>query len=396
VRTKLDEVAVEKGSQEMGSGDLSGAAPGSLAALCSAACQLAPARWAAIFAIPRGWPRALASSSASALERERMKRMLRRDGALRHALRSGLCVREHGLRFFPVKQHGVVAAVLGVAPIPGKVLGVGVLAQLAELAGAVMERSEQDAARAEARRQLARTQAEIQLAQQRVDTTLSSAASELKVPLAAMKGYLDMVARGMAGPLSPTLQHYIDRLRQAVERERDLIGRWLTPARDARCDLRDTLREVVEQIAPAVRRSDVAVSMEVPQEPCWFRGDATPTGLLSRQLSRALLSTIAPGSAVELHLEARDGEWLISVKTDKRGRAWTRAIAVLDELLRRHGGHLVVPEEQDVMLQLAIPSAWHRSVTRPLAPEATPRTRPALQLRACGSIDATAMGAGAA
>lgn len=53
---------------------------------------------------------------------------------------------------------------------------------------------------------------------------LSQARHDLRTPLTALKGYADMINRGMAGPVTPTLKKYVDRIGKAVDRECELLN----------------------------------------------------------------------------------------------------------------------------------------------------------------------------
>ncbi|HZH02993.1 MAG TPA: histidine kinase dimerization/phospho-acceptor domain-containing protein [Myxococcaceae bacterium] len=56
-----------------------------------------------------------------------------------------------------------------------------------------------------------------------LDESLRRARHDLKTPLAVMKGYLDMMLRGMGGELTPQMRRYLERMGQAVRHELTLL-----------------------------------------------------------------------------------------------------------------------------------------------------------------------------
>src|SRR5262245_44046783 len=79
------------------------------------------------------------------------------------------------------------------------------------------------------RSELARRRIEARRAEQQVERDLSRAMHDLKAPLSALKGYVDMMLRGIAGPMPPTANRYLTRIREVVDRERQLIEDRLRP-----------------------------------------------------------------------------------------------------------------------------------------------------------------------
>lgn len=48
------------------------------------------------------------------------------------------------------------------------------------------------------------------------------AAHDLRTPMSVMVGYLDLLDRGLAGPLTPQMRRYFDRLTSALERQQQI------------------------------------------------------------------------------------------------------------------------------------------------------------------------------
>ncbi|MFL5321498.1 MAG: histidine kinase dimerization/phospho-acceptor domain-containing protein [Myxococcaceae bacterium] len=141
----------------------------------------------------------------------------------------------HSVRARANVQRGLVdrAGRYGLQPLmrDGQVVGALILTdelmEIAEplsviVAQAMNVQNERDQARALLRevwklRQQLRDAARVQTA------LLSQARHDLRTPLTALKGYADMINRGMAGPVTPTLKRYVDRIGAAVEREVRLL-----------------------------------------------------------------------------------------------------------------------------------------------------------------------------
>lgn len=158
------------------------------------------------------------------------------------------------------------------------------------------------------RSELGRRRIEARRAEQRVERDLSRAVHDLKAPLSALKGYVDMMLRGIAGPMPPTANRYLARIREVVDRERQLIDDRLRPRHDPVgppvADLARALAAAVERSAPALRYKDIHLSLELPARGCPIPARRSLVELLARRLVRHVVqSTKAGGSA---HLALRD------------------------------------------------------------------------------------------
>lgn len=60
-----------------------------------------------------------------------------------------------------------------------------------------------------------------------LDAALRRARHDLKTPIAVLKGYVDMMLRGMGGDPSPTARRYLERMSDAVRKELALLDRFL-------------------------------------------------------------------------------------------------------------------------------------------------------------------------
>jgi signal transduction histidine kinase len=60
-----------------------------------------------------------------------------------------------------------------------------------------------------------------------LDAALRRVRHDLKTPLAVMKGYVDMMLRGMGGEPSPATRRYLERMSEAVRKELNLLDSYL-------------------------------------------------------------------------------------------------------------------------------------------------------------------------
>jgi len=60
-----------------------------------------------------------------------------------------------------------------------------------------------------------------------MDAALRRARHDLKTPIAVMKGYVDMMLRGMGGEPTPTMRRYLERMSEAVKKELNLLDHYL-------------------------------------------------------------------------------------------------------------------------------------------------------------------------
>lgn len=67
-----------------------------------------------------------------------------------------------------------------------------------------------------------------------LDDFLSALRHDLKAPLVAIKGYVDLMRRGIAGPLTARMERYLDEVIRATQRECGIIDARLTRSEDWR------------------------------------------------------------------------------------------------------------------------------------------------------------------
>lgn len=165
-----------------------------------------------------GWDEYVAGSSTSVQD---AVRRLRNTRARANVLR-GLSDRIGELVLQPVRRDGQVVGAL----IVGEELVEGAEA-LAIIVGQALDGTEQRAAAQKLQREVWKLRQQLRESNRHRTALLSQARHDLRTPLTALKGYADMINRGMAGPVTPTLKRYVDRIGRAIERECEILDQRL-------------------------------------------------------------------------------------------------------------------------------------------------------------------------
>ncbi len=176
----------------------------------------------------------------------------------------------------------------------------------------------------------------------------SRAAHDLRTPLLVLQGYVDMMVKGMAGALTPSMQRYLERMSRASG-ELHARLRQLLPVEDAPAeDLRPLLRAT---FGPGRRAS---ATLELPEGPVRVRAPRPALELLIRTLARLL--TGAGASDLVLRVEAQDGaQWRLLVQAHTKQPPPERTRELLEKLTRRLEAQLSVRESAGLELTVLLP-----------------------------------------
>src|SRR5712664_193221 len=191
--------------------------------LCRAACAAASAPSAAVFAWPNGAPRCLASYQ---VDPPRVEELARRAGKVGPAHQLG------PYQVFPLLMAGHLDAgflLESRAPLGPLERSIGAIL---ETIASVVNRKLRDAEQQRARRDNLSSAQSSRREMEHRDARTARVRHDLKAPLVSMKGYVDMLLRGMAGPLSFQMQRYLRRLSESVEQQRALIDSEVTTGPD--------------------------------------------------------------------------------------------------------------------------------------------------------------------
>ncbi len=228
------------------------------------------------------------------------------------------------------------------------------LARMASFGGSLIaaHAREVDAGARQARLLEAKQRLERTVAQQ--EHRRSRASHDLRTPLMVMKGYVDMMMKGTAGPLTPSMQRYLDRMMRVANDQGALIERRLAKVVDEGVeDLRPLVRAA---FLPASRKGRVPdVTMTLPGRPVAVRGARASVDLLVRTLARAVA---ASGASVAVRVEPAEdlGMWRLRVDT-RGGKALPEETAsVLRHLAQRLRGGLALPTSEGGGLVVHLPA----------------------------------------
>ncbi|WP_205519754.1 sensor histidine kinase [Pyxidicoccus caerfyrddinensis] len=285
-----------------------------------------------------------------------VREALRLTGASGAALYDGrTCVARAG-RAAPARPCATTARrqALVVWPEPLGATDQEMLARLAHFGGSLMaaHAREVDAGARQAR--LLEAKQRLERAVSHAEQRRSRASHDLRTPLMVMKGYVDMMVKGTAGPLTPAMQRYLDRMQRVANDQGALIERRLAKVVDEGVeDLRPLLRSAFLSSARGGRTADV--TMTLPDRPVALKGPRASVDLLVRTLARAVA---ASGAEVTVRVEPAEDLGMWRLRVDVRGgRALPeKTAAVLRHLAQRLRGGLALPTEDEGSLVVHLPA----------------------------------------
>lgn len=229
-----------------------------------------------------------------------------------------------------------------------------VLTRLARFGGALMAAHAREADAATRQARLLESKQRLERAVAQAERRRSRASHDLRTPLMVMKGYVDMMAKGTAGPLTPAMQRYLDRMQRVANDQGALIERRLGKGVDE-CvdDARPLLRAAFLPAARTGRAADV--TMTLPDRPVALKGARAQVELLLRTLARAVA---AAGGAVTVRVEPAEdlGMWRLRMGARGSRPLPEKTAAVLRHLAQRLRGGLALPAEDGGELVVHLPA----------------------------------------
>ncbi|WP_342381105.1 histidine kinase [Myxococcus stipitatus] len=213
------------------------------------------------------------------------------------------------------------------------------LERLSTLGGALLvaHARESSAQARHARLLSARRRLEQEVARWEVRRSL--AAHDLRTPLMVVRGYVDMMLKGHAGPLCATMQRYLDRVARATQDQRAVIDQRL--GRNPITDLGPLLHAVLSPHAKQSPRWELTLVLS--ERPMRVRASAAQLDAWVRALARALASTRS--TSVWLTAVAVEATrcWQLDLRMQGGHAPAERPLAVVREHTRRLGGSLRAP-----------------------------------------------------
>ncbi len=167
---------------------------------------------------------------------------------------------------------------------------------------------------------------------------------QLKTPLVAVHQYLDVLRTmgDMPGDAAKR-QEWLARCLARTEELHRLIDDWLTLAQleggtlgrqHTQVDLRQVLEQITTTYEPLAVRQDLALTCELPAEPCAVRGDPTCIGVLFDNLITNALKYNRPGGRVCVRAVTQPGEIVVEVVDTGIGIPSSALPFVFDEFYR--------------------------------------------------------------
>lgn len=292
-----------------------------------------------------------------------LKASLRLTGATGAALYDGrACVMKLGN--VPARRaevpgwRGERPSILSVWPAPLTTSQRNVVARFNAFAPALLEAHAREVARGARQARLLEAKQRLERTVAAQDKRRSRAAHDLRTPLMVIKGYVDMMRKGTAGPIGAQAQRYLERITKAAADQKDLIDRRLAPSVPGLEDLRPVLERA---FAPTACPRRAAPTMMLPTDRAVpVRGARADWEFLARTLAKATARAVT----VDVHLgpDTEPGPWLLRVRACPGQALPARTGAVLQQLAGRLGATLSVALEP----RLDITLRWQRDDAFPL------------------------------
>lgn len=261
-------------------------------------------------------------------------RELRSNRSLRHSVRQGASYRSREYATYPLFGEGGVAGALLVGLRRAGPDSTQVPPAILRLLSATLQAYSRAQAQSAQLRQARAALRQQESAATHLVRRLALARHDLKAPLVPVKGYLDMMLRGMAGPVTPTSQRYLERSKQSVDRLRDLIDYRLRDPVLPTVDLRLLVREVVTGRRRPVR-------LHLPDEPCWVVASPPAVTTALHDWIRGMGATADPQAPLELFLSRGELGWELTLSAGEYATLPVRVAQRCAALLESCGGRLL-------------------------------------------------------
>lgn len=223
----------------------------------------------------------------------------------------------------PVRVKDRTIAVLGVARKALKPFATSeqaLLQAIADLGAMAMVNLELFRALDERAKHFQRLAQAAQQAERLKGTVVQKLAQEVRQPLEAASGYVDMLATGQMGKLHAEQREALHTVKQKLHRMAEVVdlllalGEPLTPERMEKVRLNAVLQTVAETYRPRMNEKGVAFTVRLPQDPVLVSGEAR---LLEKAVAHLLdnaLKFTPKGGKVTLALEQQEDHALLKVQ----------------------------------------------------------------------------------
>lgn len=179
------------------------------------------------------------------------------------------------------------------------------------------------------------------------------ASHDLRSPLLVIQGYVGMMVKGLAGPLTPKLQRYVEHLLKASKDQSALIEQRLKPEKPPE-DLRALLSATFERPTEARR---VPVTLQFSTPTVWVKGARPELEILVRTLERGLKAAGACAADLSVAQGSAD-TWKLHLSATTKHPLPERTVVQLEHLAARLGGQLTLRSHPTLELTLTLPAAY--------------------------------------
>lgn len=177
--------------------------------------------------------------------------------------------------------------------------------------------------------------------QDAIQDEVRAVAHDLRAPLLTVSSYLELIARGDFGPVSPEAQTALRQCAAVTGRAQTVVETTLHPrafegdAAFVAVDLGSVLSDVLDALTGTMRehRAEVALAGRLPR----VRGDETALFRVFENLLQNAMKYGAPGTAPRIGITWRrvDGDTVeVSVRDNGRGIAREHVLAVMEHGVR--------------------------------------------------------------
>lgn len=222
--------------------------------------------------------------------------------------------------------------------------------------------------------ELERALTEVKQTDRLKDDFISGVSHDLRTPLVPLRGFLDMILAGRAGPLNPRQEEFLDHCRRSVERQAQLIDELLDYGRLRAgrlvlerevFDLREVIQDALRVLEQMAMQRGLRIEIGLPEAPLPVEADRTKLLRVFSNLFSNAVKFNSERGLVRVEALLRDDQVAVSVEDTGPGidpadqervfeRFWQASrqrggsgigLWMVREIVRLHGGRVELSSE---------------------------------------------------